>query len=380
MAQAYTPGLKVIRRHWHSCRRLLPVTGEVVVAAGDRVEAEEVVARTSLPGDVSPVNLANALSISPAEVPDTLLHQVGDEIAAGAPLARNAGLFGWFPKEYSAPVAGTIEAVSPVTGQVILRGLPHAVEVKAFLQGRVTEVIPGRGVVIEAAVTLVQGIFGVGGETYGVLRMAGTAPDTVLTADLIKPDMRGAIIVGGARVTAEALTAARAHGVAAIVAGGIDDHDLRDFLGFDLGVAVTGSEALGLTVIVTEGFGNTPMAERTHRLLAARAGSAAAVNGATQIRAGVIRPEIVIPWPDDHASETQAPIAEAGHLAIGRQVRMIRDPYFGMLGIIVELPAEAQILGSESRARVVVVELAAGERITVPRANVELIESDSDMP
>ena len=59
-------------------------------------------------------------------------------------------------------------------------------------------------------------------------------------------------------------------GAAALVSGGIDDQDLKEILGYDLGVAVTGSEKIGLTLIVTEGFGEIAMAERTFRLLASR--------------------------------------------------------------------------------------------------------------
>ena len=81
----------------------------------------------------------------------------------------------------------------------------------------------------------------------------------------------------------------------AIVSGGLDDADLEQFLGYNLGVAITGSEALGLTVIVTEGFGDIAMARRTHTLLTAHEGDDVSVNGTTQIRAGVIRPEIVMP-------------------------------------------------------------------------------------
>ena len=59
-------------------------------------------------------------------------------------------------------------------------------------------------------------------------------------------------------------------------------------------VAITGSERIGLTVVITEGFGEIAMSERTFRILQQREGRQASVN-ATQIRAGVMRPEIVIP-------------------------------------------------------------------------------------
>src|SRR5690606_27536467 len=114
----------------------------------------------------------------------------------------------------------------------------------------------------------------------------------------ILPSMQGAIVVGGARMTGAAVHKAIETGVAALISGGMDDEDLKEILGYDLGVAITGSERIGTTLIITEGFGEIAMAERTFDLLRSRAGAEATVNGATQIRAGVMRPEVVIPLSD----------------------------------------------------------------------------------
>ena len=131
---------------------------------------------------------------------------------------------------------------------------------------------------------------------------------------------------------------ARAFGVAAVIVGGFDDRDLRRLLGRDLGVAITGSEDLGFTLVLTEGFGHIRMADRTWKLLVDHAGHAASVSGATQIRAGVMRPEILIPLEGEHAraEETQA----AGGIEIGT---LLRNPdwvqlaeAFGAVGIATE--------------------------------------------
>jgi transcription antitermination factor NusG len=276
--------------------------------------------------------------------------------------------------EHKAQVKGTIESVSSVTGQVIVRGAPIPVQVKAFLAGRVVEIVPREGCVIEAEVTFVQGIFGIGGETFGPLRMACVSHDQELTADRITPAMKGSVVVGGARATGEAIDRARKVGATAIVSGGIDDHDLQTLLGYDLGVAITGSEQVGLTVIITEGFGEIAMAERTFTLLASREGAEAAVNGATQIRAGVMRPEIVVPLGDESAATDGEKAEETGNLEIGSTVRIIRDPYFGLIGSVTALPPEPRTLESGSRARVLEVTLGTGGGVIIPRANVEIIE------
>ncbi len=371
----YTPGLKVVGQVRHRVRRVLPIAGEVLVKAGDHVDAEQVVAETFMPGDVTPLNLSNILSLPPAEVKGCLIKSEGDRVEPGEVLARTKGIFGLFKNEYRTKVGGTLESVSAVTGQLILRGKPVPVQVRAYLTGTVIEVIPKEGVVVEADVSLVQGIFGVGGEAFGQIAIACRAASEPLDAAQITPDHKGKIVIGGGRMTGDAIKRAVQIGAAALVSGGIDDQDLKDILGYDLGVAVTGSEQIGVTLIITEGFGDIAMAERTYRLLASRNGVPAAVSGATQIRAGVLRPEIAIPIQHAGAPSARDEAAIDSTLKVGANVRIIRDPHFGVIGKVSGLPHELQILESGSKARVLEVAVDGAPRILVPRANVELIET-----
>jgi hypothetical protein len=377
MAHAYTPGLKVSEHTTVAKERLLPLQGEVLVRVGDHVEADTIVARASLPGAVAPVNVANKLGLAPAEVPESMLKQVGDGIGKGEVLARTRGFFGLFKSECTSPMTGSITNISKVTGQVMLQGPPLPVEVQAYVQGEITSVMPGEGAVVEAHATFVQGIFGVGGETHGTLRMIASAADDVLDVDNLPTDATGQILVGGALVTYEALIAARQRGAVAVVAGGFHDADLRRLLGADLGVAITGNEDLGITLVVTEGFGSIAMAEGTFRLLRERAGREASVNGATQIRAGVMRPEIIVPLTaQEIGSITSSEVRHGPGLQEGDVVRIIRQPHFGKLGKVVELPAPLQQLESESMARVLILDIPGVGRTMVARANVEAIEEN----
>jgi hypothetical protein len=371
---AYAPGLKVTPRATIRRRRVLPIPGRVLAQTGETVEARQVVAETHMPGDVIPINLSNALSMPPADVPESVVVKEGDELAAGDVIARTKGIFGFFKSEYKTKEAGTVETISDVTGQVILRGTPHPVNVLGFLPGKVVEVIENQGVMIESEVTFVQGIFGIGGETFGTIRMTCSSAGEKLTADHILPDMKGCVVVGGSRMTAEAIKKAAQIGVAGVISGGIDDQDLKEFLGYDLGVAITGSEQMGLTLIITEGFGDIAMADRTFNLLRSREGADASINGATQIRAGVIRPMVVVPVDETVATAAARTDRVAGVLDIGYTVRVIRDPYFGVIGKVHRLPPEPRVLESGSKARVLTVQPDSGEPITIPRANVELIE------
>ena len=376
MAHAYTPGLKVTKGTTIQKERRLPLQGEVLVEAGTIVQAEDVVAKADLPGNVQLLNVANLLSVPAEEVIEYMLKPIGEAITKDEIIATTKGLFGLFKSQARSPIDGTIEAVSDVTGQVILREPPIPVEVKAYTDGTVTEIAPNEGVTVETYGTYIQGIFGVGGETVGNLTVAVAGPSDELAAEQILPEHRGNILVSGSLVTTDAIQKAIQQGVKGIIAGGIDDADLRELLGYELGVAITGSEEIGITLVITEGFGSIAMAEQTFALLKARAGMKTSINGATQIRAGVVRPEILIPIvPEvaETASEAADGAAE-GILEVGSSVRIIREPYFGKLGRVTELPVELQNLETEARVRVLRVELKDGQQTTLPRANVEAIE------
>ena len=289
MAHAYTPGLKVTEGMTIQKERRLPLEGEVLVEAGATVKAEDVVAKADLPGNVQLVNVANLLSVPPEEVAEHMLKPVGETVSEDEIIATTKGLFGLFKSQARSPIDGTIEAVSDVTGQVILREPPIPVEVKAYTDGTVTETVPNEGVTVETFGTYIQGIFGIGGETVGNLTVVAESPNDALIAEQILPEHRDNILVGGSLVTTAAIEKAIQHGVRGIIAGGIDDADLRELLGYELGVAITGSEEIGITLVITEGFGSIAMAEQTFALLKAREGMKTSINGATQIRAGVVR-------------------------------------------------------------------------------------------
>ena len=193
-----------------------------------------------------------------------------------------------------------------------------------------------------------------------------------ITEELITPELKGKIIVGGSNVSGSALKKAHEMGVLGIVVGGIIDRDLLEFLGYDIGVAITGHEDIKITLIVTEGFGIINMAQRTFDMLKALDGKTASINGATQIRAGVIRPEIIVPLTDQQALDA-AETSDEQYLDIGTQIRVIREPYFGLIGNVTSLPPELTVVESGTHVRILHAMLQDGRDVAVPRANVEII-------
>jgi len=379
MAHSYTPGLRVTPRTVVRKRRILPIPGRVLVEEGQAVTATTVIAQTDLPGRVHTVNVVNLLGIAPEEIRRYMLKAEGDPVQEGEPLAENRPFIKWLKTRVPAPITGTVESISEVTGQVFLREPPKPLALSAYLDGIVVETFPGQGASVETACSLVQGIFGIGGEAVGTIAMGVADPEEVLTPERIVEAHRGALLVGGSLIGPDGFARAKQVGVRAIVVGGLHDLDLKALLGRDLGVAITGTEQVGFTLIITEGFGRIAMAKRTFDLLASKVGRRASCSGATQIRAGVIRPEVIVPLEQGsqftvHGSQKQA-LAAGGGLKIGDQIRIIREPHFGRICKVAALPADLGLLPTGSKVRVLEAEFDDGQRVLVPRANVELLES-----
>lgn len=372
MGTAYTPGLKVSPGTTIRKMRRLPMKGQVLAGVGDQVKAGDVVARTEIPGVIQTIKVAEFMGLEPPEALAALSVGQGDAVERGQVIAESRSFFGLFKSECKSPVSGTVELISQATGHVGVRLAPTPVEVTAYIDGKVVEVMPEEGVIVEAFGAFVQGIFGVGGERMGRLVVPSKSLDAALTEDAINDAHAGAVLVGGAGVTLGALKKAGDVGARGVVVGAIVDTDLIAYLGHDIGVAITGHEDIPITVILTEGFGSISMAQRTFDLLASLEGREVSINGATQIRAGVIRPEVVAPF-ESAPGQTEA--ATKGQvLDIGSNIRIIREPYFGKLGTVSELPPQPVEVESGAVVRVLEAELPDGTKVRVPRANVEIIE------
>ena len=276
--------------------RRIPAQGEVFVNIGDSVDAETVIASGTVRNpEAEEVRVFTKLGIEPEQIERYMLKKEGDTVKKDEVIAIYRAFFGRFTKTCRSPMDGFIEVVLKKKGRVIVRGNPIPVEARAHIPGRIVEVIPGEGAVVEARAALVNGVFGVCGEARGELFFAVDQPGEALTTEVVGEGLGGKVLVGGSVVTLDALRKAVEMGVCGIITGGVDQKDLTDFLGHEIGVGVTGAERVGLTLIITEGFGVYPMKDETFGLLKSHEGRQASMDGTTQIRQRMLRPEIVIP-------------------------------------------------------------------------------------
>ncbi|MCL4425934.1 MAG: hypothetical protein M1553_10970, partial [Firmicutes bacterium] len=267
-------------------------------------------------------DVAFELGARPRDVRGYMLRKEGDEVKKGAIIAKKGETAAFFTKTAIAPISGIISEINDQTGYVTIARPFKEVVVKGYINGRVTRVLPNRGVVIETPAIRLTGIFGLGREVHGELKVVVNSHRDILTEEKITPDCAGKIIVGGSFATNEALKKALDTGVKGVITGTANYLNITKSLGVKLGVGITGQEDIGMTVILMEGFGHLDMREEVFVTLKALEGTSASINGATQIRAGAIRPEIIVAFPDYQGTMAEEQQVDE-ELSLQQRVRLI---------------------------------------------------------
>ncbi|MCI5064252.1 hypothetical protein MRY87_00855 [bacterium] len=371
-SRALTPGLIATAHARISRTRELPVPGEILVEIGEQVRADQVVARAELAGELYILRLPERMGLEVSEVLEGLQVKEGDAVEPGDLLCSKSGLFGLLSTEAKAPEQGVVEFIARGTGHLGLRLPPNQITVDAYISGSVAEVDPEKSVTIESDLAFVQGIFGVGGERKGRVTFLPIEPDEEIGEELFSDQHRGAICIGGSRPTFSALRRAEEVGIAGLICGSLDDEVLATFLGYELGIALTGDEDIPFSIMITEGFGVLPLSERVYRALEGREGVSASMNGKTQVRAGAVRPELLV---EEKERREHSPRVEPLQLEVGARIRLLRVPYFGKFAEITALPIAEEYIPTGAKTRVLRARLEDGQEVTVPRANVELVEN-----
>ena len=343
--------LTVIQRE-----RILPMPGEVLVNMGQRVDASEPVARAEVPGRYYIINVAQTLRIAPEATTKHIRVKSGQPVEEGQVIASRRTLLGLMPRMVRAPREGVVAAVGG--GRVLLESVGHPVEVRAYLPGKVSNVLPKMGVLIETVGALIQGVWGSGGESFGVLKVLVDRPDQRLRSQYIDVACHGAVLVGGSTLDQAVLQQALELQVRGIIIGSLDP------------TLIEMVKALPFPVVATEGLGEAPMAAPLFNLLRTNDGREAAVSGLLQPRWGSIRPEVVIPLPSRSASRPSMPAAP---LTVGDPVRVVRGLLMGTAGTVQHLPEYPFVLETGAKVWGAVVAFEEDQEQFVPFFNLELL-------
>lgn len=340
--------LMTIRR-----KRLLPGRGDVVVRPGQEVSEVQVVARAPQRSDFHIIPASETLRISPSELRKRLVVEEGATVEQGGVLVEKRGLFG---KPLLSPMDGIFYRVSK--GRIVLQRTADWIELRALMRGRVVDQVPERGVILEADGSLIQAVWSSGKESQGKLITVAKSGGEHITAKQIGEEHMGGVLVGGVINDRETLAKGDQMGIHGIVAGSIHE-DLRDV-----------ARNLSYPVLLTDGFGSTGMAEPFYELLQQSEGRLASLFGQMEPdETG--RPEIVIVA----SAEPKVGSPDLPPLAVGRQVRILRRPYWGRVGEVVRMYERIQTTSIGTRTHGADVRLTDGQELFVPYVNLEVMVS-----
>jgi hypothetical protein len=340
--------LTTIRRE-----RILPVPGKVMVRKGQKVSASDSVAEANLTPNHQLLEVARGLGLRSEQADEYFQVEAGAIVAAGDVIAGPVGIT---RRVVRAPQDGKV--ILAGGGQALIEIKSPTFELKAGIPGVITDLIDDRGVVIETVGALVQGVWGNGRIDFGLMFVLAKNPDDSLEANQLDVSMRGSIVLGGYVDQADVLKAA-------------SDMPLRGMILASINpVLIPAALNAKFPILVVDGFGKQPMNSAAFKLLTTNERREVALNAEAWDRYNNKRPEVVIPLP----AASPPPLAsDTGVFASGKQVRVLRAPYTGKIGTLVDLRSSA-VFPNGLRAMAAEVRLEDGDNAVLPLANLEVLE------
>lgn len=233
--------------------------------------------------------------------------------------------------------------------------------VPAGIAGRVTEVMPGRHVTIEGAATILQGLVGLGAPVAAPLAQLARG-ESLAVVNI----PAGCIIVFPQPAPLMLLQRAVTSGVYGIIAPSMSARELEAFARTDLSAVMDGQaqepSQLGLTIMLTEGFGAVPMSAATYAMLTQHLGVMALLTGTTDPHHN-IRPEVLVSAPEGSALMS---LPAESALVKGARVQAVAGPLRGQRGEITHLYERGQTGSDGILTDAAVVRLEHGAIEVVP--------------
>lgn len=348
--QRYCTQLMRVRR-----KALLPETaiGNVQVKEGQLVDVRDTVARGLIPARHAIIDAMTPLHLHhPDELPDLILVELRTRVEEGDVIAGRDPERG---RRVFAPFDGVVIAIHE--GRIIMQEMPEIISLEAGVRGRVTQVIEGRGVLVEADGAVVQGVWGNGRHVIAPVRMEPERGGIVsLPLESLDTSYKNELVVTKNPITSEVLTVAIAREFAGIIAPSVDATLLEAVM------------AAPFAIMLTQGFGQLRMSQTTALLLEELDGKQAMLDAVQLQRFSDRRPELIV----NKKSGGEIPDLDNTPLEVGMSVRVTRAPYAGEIGKIVEIPIQPIMIENGLRVRGAIVDVLREEYAEVPLASLEL--------
>lgn len=354
-------------------KRKLRGEGRIIAQKNTEVKPNDLIGKYhSLPGFVS-VDLAGGLNASPMEIPKFLQTPLGHVIAKGQPLASKKGMIR--RANVISPTDGIFEGIDQKTGEARIRLLPKEVALVSGVYGIIHDIDSKKGeVTIKTMITELYGVAGVGNEREGILNVIGGAGDTINKIN-IDVSHGGQILVLGSLALEETVKHAFKSGVSGVISGGVN---LKDYLAMGGKIkALEKVSDIGISLLVTEGFGGIPIGEDMFEILRKHSGKFALIQGNLG--------RVLLPSDDSNSILTcrkvEFPLVEAlsespqlsiEEIKVGLKVRLISPPFMGSQGEVIAIDNNPTKLESGILTYLATVGTKM-RKVKVPFSNLEII-------
>jgi len=329
------------------------------------------------------VNVSSILNINPRSLRAVARVKEGDyvtegEIIAGSPTKGKLDIV-------YAPISGIVTRICPYAGTISIVRPMKTLKVRAQIPGRVIQTIEHTGAIIEGLGSTFEGVCGVGTECFGNLCVLAQNPYDVLDEAGVGNDVAGKILAAGAGATFGAIKRAFDLGARGIIAGGFNQRDIISFLGQEIDLQNTEIEGLDFALMMTEGAGFMPMSSMVWEILNEGNGLLTSVDGVTKFDLQIKRPWAFIDYSsrngvhmnvhpvDPREESTHRLLTKRQLIAPGDLVRCLREPYFGLWGIVEDHITQKTPVESGEIMETIKVRLDDGRSVNVAETNVEVV-------
>lgn len=364
-------------------RRNLNGKGRINVKLGQEVAPPDIIGTSQLLSGFRSLNLADLLSVSPNQIDKFLKKQIGQRVYKDELLAyKSGGVFGG-KKIVTSPTDGILDFINSKTGEIKMTFLPKQVDLPAGVYGIVEYVNYDHGqVIIKTQVTRIHGIFGSGRSRDGNLVVLGSR-EGLLSRIEVSMKLEGHIIVGGSLIFKDGITEAISSNIHGIITGGINAKDYRGMAGGRLTFPHKLENDIGISVVVSEGFGSIPIGEDIYRALSEFDGKFVSLDGnraminlpSFQSKSIIKVKNTALPPISENTQnvEEEGFKTRIGELRIGMFVRVSGNKYAGEQGKVLAIDKIETVLPSGVKSYLVTLETKR-RKIQVPVANVEIID------
>jgi hypothetical protein len=229
----------------------------ILVSVGDTVSPSDIIGEVRQSAGFRIANVALGLNVPPNKASGYALRKEGDKIFKGEVLAEKHQLFSKDTKKVYATVDGVIEHINQKNGQILVKITKKQENIPSGVWGKVVNIENDAKVTIETQVIEIVCKASRGYHREGSIKFIASNHEAIQEY-MLKDEHTGKILIGGSMISKHVISKSINMGITGIVSGGINFEDL---------ISVGDTSDIGVTLMITEGFGTISMNNELYTFL-----------------------------------------------------------------------------------------------------------------